>query len=295
MTEPQVATLGATGCGQVRITAGWTTTNFDVIDRRLRLICKYGMRPLISIGNGTLTDAGMAVNIAALVNRYKPTGSFWPANPTIPTKPVDYILGNEPTWSGHEFPGTATDFGIAVNAAAKVIKSIQPDARIYIGGSQASSSAIAYHATAINAIKARLGMGKFFGVGYHAYRSTSADATAAGVLEMRQMLINKGLSDRYIIIDECGYRASDVGGEATKAGMLADFFQQMLYRKNTWLISRVMWYGYHDTSGATPGTLDYDGGLWQPDLVTPRPAWTNFQLYADYTPKLYTSGRLVGV
>ncbi|HEX8647057.1 MAG TPA: hypothetical protein VF715_09145 [Thermoleophilaceae bacterium] len=75
--------------------------------------------------------------LRALVRRYGPSGSFWRTHPDVPRRPVRaWQIWNEPhlEWQFHPAAGWAERYGALLRASHRAVKSVDPGARIVLGG-----------------------------------------------------------------------------------------------------------------------------------------------------------------
>ena len=72
--------------------------------------------------------------LRALVGRYGPTGSFWELHPELPRDPIrTWQIWNEE--NDHRFAeASVSDYATLLRGAAPAIRSVDPDARILLGG-----------------------------------------------------------------------------------------------------------------------------------------------------------------
>ena len=72
--------------------------------------------------------------LRALVGRYGPTGSFWKLHPELPKEPIrTWQIWNEE--NDHRFAeASVRDYVGLLRGSAPAIRSVDPDARILLGG-----------------------------------------------------------------------------------------------------------------------------------------------------------------
>ena len=82
-----------------------------------------------------MASAGWFNFLRLAVQRYGPNGTFWAANPTIPPRPIRvWQIWNEPNFKyfvTHPNPG---QYGKLVKISSGAIRSIDPGAKIVLGG-----------------------------------------------------------------------------------------------------------------------------------------------------------------
>ena len=160
--DAQLTALAQTGATVARSDALWeaaepqppdgSTHHYDwsFADRIVQALAAHGLRwlPIVDYSargrspppaRTTLPPSSpqaYADYAAALAQRYGPGGTFWSTHPELPAEPVDtYEIWNEPDnpafWSPRPDAAAYADLYSAARAA---ITSVQPDARVIVGG-----------------------------------------------------------------------------------------------------------------------------------------------------------------
>jgi hypothetical protein len=126
-------------------------TDFSALDRLVTLTaeCRLTLLPEVVDAPGwdgdsyrgavvqlPRTPEPYAAFLAALVRRYGPGGTFWPANPSVPRTPITmWQIWNEPNlvtfWPRQPF---AARYVALLRAAHDAIKSVDPQAQVVLGG-----------------------------------------------------------------------------------------------------------------------------------------------------------------
>ena len=128
---------------------------------------------------------------AALAKRYGPDGSFWTEHPELPKLPVSaYEIWNEENAKVYWHPSTPEDYADLYAASRSAIKSVDPRARVVLGGLAASNggSTIAPEdfLRAMYAHRPDL-KGNVDAVGFHPY-AQDPQSVYAKIAEFRQEL-----------------------------------------------------------------------------------------------------------
>lgn len=138
---------------------------------------------------------------AALAARYGPGGRFWAEHPGLPARPVQtFEIWNEPDnpafWSPHPDPAAYAELYLA---ARNAIKSVQPGARVIVGGLLDAGPFVASMLHARPRLSSRID-----GVAIHPYARTPAGVLAS-VAAARRELIALGMSTVPLYVTEFGW------------------------------------------------------------------------------------------
>ena len=163
--EPDLSAMQSGGLQVARIDARWQNVepnppsggahsyNWSMYDGIVQGLAQHGLRWLPIVGYSTSwsgvnpgdTQSAVAANhipdfaayAAALARRYGPGGSFWQSHPSLTPVPVtEYEIWNEENSAVFWRPqaGNAEAYADLYMAARSAIKSVNPQARVIIGG-----------------------------------------------------------------------------------------------------------------------------------------------------------------
>jgi hypothetical protein len=265
MTPGQFQQLRGGGASSVRIGININSTetangyNWALSDARIHAAGKAGLQPIILLSGLPDYTAANAARwrdfVHAAVQHY--AASIW-------------IAGNEPnmSWS---WSGTIAQYAQLVQDTTNIIHAYRPTALVFVGGTSPVTG-INY----LNAVLNRIDRASVAGVCVHPYGNLPSGSVNI-VRQYRAVLVNHGMANKRILIDEVGWR-SDTIGELTQASYLRQFFASMRNVQTTWHVFRVLWYGYQDApDGHVP--LDRAGGLFRSNGIG-KPAWAGFKAFA---------------
>jgi hypothetical protein len=234
-----------------------------------------------------------------LVARYGPSGSFWAANPGLPAAPIQtWQIWNEENFKYFVARPSPSDYGKLINVSYAAIKSVDPGAKLILGGMFArpkeaefkGKPAQAYFATdfldqlytSTPGIKR-----KFTGVALHPY-TTKYQQLTPDIEEFITVLKANHDSGKRLWITEIGWSsepksASDsfAKGPAGQATQLKGAFNLFKAKAAKWKLQRIYWFSVDDA----PGICNFCGGsgLFGPGFV-PKKSWFAYVKFAGGTP-----------
>jgi hypothetical protein len=234
-----------------------------------------------------------------VVGRYGPGGSFWAASRSLPETPIrTWQIWNEENFKYFVARPSPSDYGKLVNVSYAAIKSVDPGAKLILGGMFArpkeaefkGKPAQAYFATdfldqlysSTPGIKR-----KFTGVALHPY-TTKYQQLTPDIEEFITVLKANHDSGKKLWITEIGWSsepksASDsfAKGPAGQATQLKGAFNLFKAKAAKWKLQRIYWFSVDDA----PGICNFCGGsgLFGPGFV-PKKSWFAYVKFAGGTP-----------
>jgi hypothetical protein len=215
--------------------------------------------------------------LRALVGRYGPAGAFWELHPELPKDPIRaWQIWNEE--NDHRFAeASVRDYVALLRGTAPAIRSVDPDARILLGGLYATPRVQpALDATTfLSRLYGYRGIkGLFDGVALHPY-AFNPGLMSAGIAALRAVMRRHrdGHSDLYITEFGWGSQTWAAGGDRFERGpaLQADYlkraWQILLANRRRWHLRTAYWFTWQDIPAATTrcdfcdstGLLDLDG------------------------------------
>jgi len=234
-----------------------------------------------------------------VVGRYGPSGSFWAANPSIPPSPIrTWQIWNEENFKYFVTRPSPSDYGKLVNVSYAAIKSVDPGAKLILGGLFARPGEAkrkrkppeAYYATDFLDQMYRLTPGiknKFTGVALHPYTAKYQLLTPE-IEEVRTVLKARHDPNKKLWITEIGWSSepksagdSFAKGPAGQATQLKGAFSLFKSKAAKWKLQRIYWFSVDDQ----PGVCNFCGGsgLFGPGFV-PKKSWFAYVKFAGGTP-----------
>jgi hypothetical protein len=235
-----------------------------------------------------------------VVERYGPTGSFWAANPSIPVSPIrTWQIWNEENFKYFVTRPSPSDYGKLVNISYAAIKSVDPGAKLILGGLFARPGEAkhkrkppeAYYATDFLDQMYRLTPGikkKFTGVALHPYTAKYQLLTPE-IEEVRTVLKARHDPNKKLWITEIGWSSEPpdpvhdafAKGPAGQATQLKGAFNLFKHKAAKWKLQRIYWFSVDDQ----PGICNFCGGsgLFGPGFV-PKKSWFAYVKFAGGTP-----------
>ncbi len=199
--------------------------------------------------------------LRALVGRYGPTGIFWKLHPELPKDPIrTWQIWNEE--NDHRFAeASVRDYAALLRGSAPAIRSVDPKARILLGGLYATPSIKpALDATTFlsRLYRYRGIKGLFDGVAIHPYAlnpGMMADAISALRAVMRRH--HDGHSGLYVTEFGWGSQTRAAGGDGFEKGpaVQADYLERawkiLLANRRRWNLRTAYWFTWQDIPAAT--------------------------------------------
>jgi aryl-phospho-beta-D-glucosidase BglC (GH1 family) len=234
-----------------------------------------------------------------VVGRYGPGGAFWAANPGLPEDAIGtWQIWNEENFKYFVVRPSPSDYGKLINVSYTAIKSIDPGAKLILGGMFARPKeaeykrkpAQAYFATdfldqlytSTPGIKK-----KFVGVALHPY-TTKYQQLTPDIEEFLTVLKANHDPGKKLWITEVGWSSephsagdSFAKGPAGQATQLKGAFNLFKSKAAKWKLQRVYWFSVDDQ----PGSCNFCGGsgLFGSGFL-PKKAWFAYVKFAGGTP-----------
>ncbi|HEY7257114.1 MAG TPA: beta-galactosidase [Solirubrobacterales bacterium] len=230
--------------------------------------------------------------LQALVARYGPSGTFWALHPELRKDPIrTWQIWNEE--NDHRFAEASVHgYAALLRVSAPAIRSVDPDARIVLGGLYATPRVKPSlpATTFLNRLYRRSGIrGLFDGVGLHPYaadpRQMASDITA-----LRAVMRSHGDGHKGLYITEFGWGSQTraAGGDRFERGpaMQAKYaksaWEILLANRRRWNLRAAYWFTWQDVPAAsTPCDFCDSAGLLNLD-GRPKPALRRFAQVARY-------------
>lgn len=234
------------------------------------------------------------------VGRYGPTGSFWAENPGVPRHPVRaWQIWNEPNFKYFVAQPSPADYGKLVKISYTAVKSIDPGAKIVLGGLFAEPIEAlskrkpppAYFATDFLEQMYRTTPGikrKFHGIALHPYTGAWQELTS-DIEDVRAVLKANHDAGKGLWITELGWSSrrpsgpSDgfAKGVAGQKKQLQGAFGLLKRNQAKWRVQRVYWFSVDDQSGVC--NFCDGSGLFGPGFA-PKPSWFAFVKFSGGAP-----------
>jgi hypothetical protein len=238
--------------------------------------------------------------LTLVVARYGPGGAFWAANPGLPEMPVrTWQIWNEQNFKYFVVRPNPADYGKLVNLSYSAIKSVDPGAKLILGGMFArpkeaefkGKPAQAYFATDFldRLYQSTPGIKrKFSGVALHPYTGAYQQLTP-DIEEFRTVLKANHDPGKGLWISEIGWssktRAQEddafAKGPKGQVTQLKGAFNLFVHKQAKWKLKQVYWFSVDDQAGA----CNFCGGtgLFGEGFV-PKKSWFAYVKFAGGTP-----------
>jgi hypothetical protein len=234
------------------------------------------------------------------VARYGPNGSFWAENPGLVARPIrTWQIWNEENFKYFVVRPNPAEYGKLVKASSTAIKSVDPAAKILLGGMFAQPREAeykvkppqAYFASDFLAKMYRRTPGiksKFNGIALHPYTSNYRKLTP-DIEEVRAVLKANGDAGKGLWITEMGWSSETPNTEDSFAkgvrGQVKELkgaFSALVKNQARWHLQGVYWFSLED---GPPEACNFCGGagLFGPGFV-PKPSWSAFARFAGGQP-----------
>jgi hypothetical protein len=330
----QFQRLRAGGVDSVRVPIGWSSvqtfssasSDWSTVDPLIGGAAQAGLKVLpfvygapswavpvahVPASHGATAPRTLPVKSAAqrsawtnflklVVARYGPGGAFWSANPGLPETPVrTWQIWNEENFKYFVARPNPADYGKLVNISYGAIKSVDPGAKLILGGMFArpkeaefkGKPAQAYFATdfldrmyaSTPGIKS-----KFSGVALHPYTS-SYQLLTPDIEEFRTVLKANHDAGKGLWITEIGWssktRAQEddafAKGPKGQVTQLKGAFNLFVHKQAKWKLRQVYWFSVDDQ----PSACNFCGGtgLFGEGFV-PKKSWLAYVKFAGGQP-----------
>jgi hypothetical protein len=235
-----------------------------------------------------------------VVARYGPGGSFWAENPGLLEQPIrTWQIWNEQNFKYFVVRPNPADYGKLVNISYSAIKSIDPSARLILGGMFALPNEAtfkvkppqAYYAADFLDQLYRSTPGiksKFSGVSLHPYTSRYQRLTSE-IEEFRHVLAQNQDPGKGLWITEIGWSSESpdpvhdafAKGPAGQAAQLRGAFNLFKRRQASWRLKQIYWFSVDDHAGSC--NFCGGSGLFGEGFV-PKKAWFEYVKFAGGQP-----------
>lgn len=242
---------------------------------------------------------GWSTFVAAAVARYGPGGAFWTEHPTLPARPVQaWQIWNEENFEYFVARPNPAEYGKLVKISSSAVKSVDPGAKVVLGGlfahpGEASfkrKPPLAYVAADFLEQMYERTPGiksKFQGVALHPYTGNFKRLTPY-IEELRTVLKANQDAGKGLWITELGWSSkppsrgnSFAKGRQGQATQLRGAFGLLRANRSKWHVQQVDWFSVDDQIGAC--NFCDGSGLFAAGFV-PKPAWYAFTHFAGGRP-----------
>jgi hypothetical protein len=230
------------------------------------------------------------------VERYGPNGSFWSTHPRIPARPIrTWQIWNEENFKYFVTRPNPAEYGKLVKISSGAIKSVDPGAKVLLGGLFARPNEARFKTKPPQAYFASDFLekmyqrtpgikSKFDGVALHPYSSKFQYLTP-DIEEVRAVLKANGDVGKGLWITELGWSSetpntSDAFAKGVKGQVrqMKGAFSTLTRNQAKWHLRGVYWFSLED---GTPEACNFCGGagLFASGFV-PKPAWKAYIKFA---------------
>jgi hypothetical protein len=233
------------------------------------------------------------------VARYGPGGSFWAANPGLLESPIrTWQIWNEENFKYFVVRPSPADYGKLINVSYAAIKSVDPGAKLILGGMFAqpheaqfkSKPPQAYYATDFleGVYKTTPGIkSKFSGVALHPYTGSYQQLTP-DIEAFRLVLKENHDAGKKLWITEIGWSSepksagdSFAKGPKGQVTQLQGAFNLFKSKATKWKLQRIYWFSVDDQSGLC--NFCGGSGLFGSGFV-PKKSWFAYVKFAGGRP-----------
>ncbi len=240
-----------------------------------------------------------AAFLKAAVVRYGPGGTFWAENPALPARPIrTWQIWNEQNFKYFVVRPNPADYGKLVNISYSAIKSVDPGAKLILGGMFAEPGDAeptrrpvqAYLATDFLEQLYRSTPGiksKFNGVALHPYTG-EYQRLSPEIEGFRAVLKKNGDAGKGLWITEIGWSSepkslgdSFAKGPKGQVTQLDGAFNLFKRKQAKWKLKQIYWFSVDDQ----PGSCNFCGGsgLFAEGFV-PKQSWFAYVKFAGGQP-----------
>jgi hypothetical protein len=199
--------------------------------------------------------------LRAVVSRYGPAGTFWKLHPELPRDPIrTWQIWNEE--NDHRFgEASVRPYAVLLRGAAPAIRSVDPRARIVLGGLYATPRIRpSLDATVfLSRLYRRRGVRRLFdGVGLHPY-AADPSLMAADIRALRAVMRRHGERRKGLYITEFGWGSQTraAGGDkfekgpALQASYVKRAWRILLRNRRRWNLRAAFWFTWQDVPAAS--------------------------------------------
>jgi hypothetical protein len=234
-----------------------------------------------------------------VVARYGPSGSFWAANPGLPAAPIrTWQIWNEENFKYFVVRPSPSDYGKLINVSYAAVKSVDPGAKLILGGMFARPKEAEYKGKPPQAYFATDFLDqlysstpgvrkKFVGVALHPY-TTKYQQLTPDIEEFLTVLKANHDAGKRLWITEIGWSSephsagdSFAKGPAGQVTQLKGAFNLFKSKAAKWKLQRIYWFSVDDQ----PGSCNFCGGsgLFGSGFL-PKKSWFAYVKFAGGTP-----------
>jgi hypothetical protein len=332
-TVEQFQRLHTGGVDSVRVPIPWSSvepspgvTNFSNVDAMISGAAQAGLNALPFVyeapawavtravvpgsHGGAMAPKTLPVKTAAqraawtgflqrVVGRYGPGGSFWAANPGLPEDSLrTWQIWNEQNFKYFVARPSPVDYGKLVSVSYSAIKSIDPGAKLILGGMFARPKEAQFKAKPAQAYFATDFLDKFYrstpgikskfsGVALHPYTTDYRQLTP-DIEEFRAVLTENHDAGKGLWITEIGWSSepkstgdSFAKGPAGQATQLKGAFRLFKAKQAKWKLQRIYWFSVDDQAGSC--NFCGGAGLFGTGFV-PKKSWFEYVKFAGGQP-----------
>ena len=235
-----------------------------------------------------------------VAGRYGPGGGFWAANPGLPEAPIrTWQIWNEENFKYFVVRPSPADYGKLVNVSYTAIKSVDPGAKLILGGMFAQPNEATFKVKPPQAYfaadflsrmyKATPGIkSKFSGVALHPYTSKYQKLTP-DIEEFRAVLAANHDAGKKLWITEIGWSSEPpdpahdafAKGPKGQATQLKGAFNLFRSKAAKWKLQRIYWFSVDDQADSC--NFCGGSGLFGEGFV-PKKSWFAYVKFAGGTP-----------
>jgi polysaccharide biosynthesis protein PslG len=230
------------------------------------------------------------------VGRYGPGGAFWSEHPTLPAEPIrTWQIWNEENFKYFVARPNPADYGELVSLSFTALRSVDPGAKIVLGGMFAEPKEATYKAKPPQAYFATDFLdkmyratprikSKFIGVALHPYTSRYQRLTP-DIEAVRAVLRENHDGRKGLWITEVGWSSEPpdplhdafAKGPAGQATQLKGAFSLFEHKQVKWRLQRIYWFSVDDQLG----NCNFCGGsgLFGPGFVAKK-SWFAYVKFA---------------
>jgi hypothetical protein len=319
-TAADLARMHEGGVGTFRLVLPWAgieTTKggyaWTATDAIVGELARHGIQPLFTVvGTPPIyapnqtdpptddpeTFDAWAAFLKAAAERYGPDGTFWTqgfaaSDPDVEPRPAEvWEIWNEPNTALFWTPAPDADaYAALIKRSARVIRGVDPDAQIMVGGMfatpQSDGAIVSYDF--LKQIYAHKGVADAVDiVGVHPYAPDVK--SVVDQLDGTRKAIDEAGDDASLWVTEMGW-SSDPHGPSDQAQtpegqakLLSKSFTKLHDRRDEWDLDGVVWFTWHDATGPVGECVwcQY-AGLVDEDRDT-KPAWEAYTEITGGTP-----------
>ena len=242
-----------------------------------------------------------AAFLKAAVARYGPNGNLWAENPQLPAVPIEnWQIWNEPNFKYFVTRPNPVEYGHLVSHSFGAIRSVDPHAKIILGGLFARPIEATFHKKPPQAYFANDFLrqmyaknpgikSKFQGVALHPYTG-SFKSVGPRVEEVRKVLVANHDANKGLWITEMGWSSSSpIPGQSNtfnkgpqgQVTQLNGAFKLIEKNQVKWHIQRLYWFSVDDQKESC--NFCDGSGLFAEGFI-PKKSWYAYVKFAGGTP-----------